>query len=41
MTESPEAPRASDALATGWYAATPEEVTTKLDVDPAKGLSAA
>ena len=41
MTESPVAPRASDALATAWYAATPEEVTTKLDVDPAKGLSAA
>ena len=41
MTESPVAPRASDALATGWYAVTPEEVTTKLDVDPAKGLSAA
>jgi len=41
MTESPVAPRASDALATNWYAVTPEEVTTKLDVDPAKGLSAA
>src|SRR6185436_12527151 len=41
MTESPVAPRASDALATGWYAMTTEEVTTKLDVDPAKGLSAA
>ena len=41
MTESPVAPRASDALPTGWYAATPEEVTTKLDVDPGKGLSAA
>ena len=41
MTESPVAPRASDALATGWYAVTTEEVTTKLDVDPAKGLSAA
>ena len=41
MTESPVAPRASDALPTAWYAATPEEVTTKLDVDPGKGLSAA
>jgi len=41
MTESPVAPRASDARATDWYALTPEEVTTKLDVDPAKGLSAA
>ena len=41
MTESPVSPRASDALATGWYAVTPEEVTTRLDVDPAKGLSAA
>ena len=41
MTESPVAPKASDALATGWYAVTTEEVTTKLDVDPAKGLSAA
>ena len=41
MTESPVAPSASDAPATGWYAVTPEEVTTKLDVDPAKGLSAA
>src|SRR6478672_1209936 len=41
MTESPVAPRASDALATNWYAVTPEEVTTKLDVDPAKGLSTA
>ena len=41
MTESPAAPSASDAPATGWYAATPEEVATKLDVDPAQGLSAA
>ena len=41
MTESPVARRASDALVTGWYAVTPEEVTTKLNVDPAKGLSAA
>ena len=27
--------------ATGWYALTPEDVATKLDVDPAQGLSAA
>ena len=27
--------------ATGWYALTPEDVAKRLDVDPAKGLSAA
>ena len=41
MTESPVAPRATDALRRTGMPLTPEEVTTKLDVDPAKGLSAA
>ena len=40
MTESPVAPNAIDAPAAGWYALTPEQVAAKLDVDPAKGLSA-
>ena len=30
-----------DASATAWYALTPEDVATRLDVDPAQGLSAA
>ncbi len=40
MTESPVAPSASTGPAAGWYADTPEEVASKLGVDPAKGLSA-
>lgn len=41
MTETPVAPSKRDAPATGWYALTPEDVATRLDVDPAQGLSAA
>jgi P-type Ca2+ transporter type 2C len=41
MTETPVAPSTSDAPATGWYALTPEDVAKRLDVDPARGLSAA
>ena len=40
MTESPVAPSASTGPAAAWYADTPEEVASKLGVDPAKGLSA-
>jgi P-type Ca2+ transporter type 2C len=40
MTESPEARSASAVPDAGWYALTPEQVAAKLDVDPAKGLSA-
>ena len=39
--ETPVTPSASDARATGWYALAPEDVATKLDVDPAVGLTAA
>ena len=41
MTETPVAQSKSGALATSWYALTPEDVAKKLDVDPAQGLSAA
>ena len=34
-------PGKSDASATPWYALAPEDVSKRLDVDPARGLSAA
>ncbi len=40
MTENVEVSQ-SAAPMTAWYAATPEEVAKRLDVDPAQGLSAA
>ncbi len=41
MTETTVAPSSSDAPATGWYTLTAEDVAKRLDVDPAKGLTAA
>jgi Ca2+-transporting ATPase len=41
MIENPEASSKGTTVATDWYALTPEEVAKKLDVDTAKGLSAA
>ena len=41
MTESRRGPEGERCSAAGWYALSPEEVATRLGVDPAKGLSAA
>ena len=41
MSENTAVPDKDDASATPWYALTPQEVLKRLDVDPAKGLSAA
>jgi Ca2+-transporting ATPase len=41
MTVSTTVPGKNDASASPWYALTPEEVAIRLDVDPARGLSAA
>ena len=41
MTDRPAVPSTSDTPGAAWYALAPEEVATRLGVDPAQGLSAA
>ncbi len=41
MSENTDVPGGDDAPAAHWYALEPAEVSKRLDVDPAKGLSAA
>src|SRR5262249_181487 len=41
MTVNTLLPGKNDASATPWYAQTPDEVASRLEVDPTRGLSAA
>src|SRR5262245_41046189 len=40
MATTESAPSASDTTAVAWYALSPDEATSKIGVDPSKGLSA-